>query len=298
MRFFSSLNKKIVLFLTLFFLSYNLYGENVDNEERVIKLYIATFNRAPDKAGLDYWVNEMKNNGWSLEMVAQSMFMQKETKELYPEGTSTEDFIKAVYKNTLNRVADKSGIEYWKKELESGNISKEHFIIAIINGANGDDIKVLNNKTKIGEYFAIEKGKNDLSLSKSIMKIVSLERNSINVAKDKIDNKNSSKRVLISYGNRGEIYLKWWKSDSSEATLYNSSTKTLDNANPILSKSEIGYYNITCKPFKKVNEGVEYKCGDKSIKIYNNKTNYILLKRDTIEVIGTINILKIENRGV
>ncbi|WP_367278395.1 DUF4214 domain-containing protein [Sulfurimonas sp.] len=42
----------------------------------VCKLYVATFNRAPDAAGLSYWVN---NSGLSIEGIAQSFFDQPET---------------------------------------------------------------------------------------------------------------------------------------------------------------------------------------------------------------------------
>ncbi len=50
------------------------------NRENVAKLYVATFDRAPDAAGLDYWVN----TPLSLEEIAQSSFDQDETKTLYP----------------------------------------------------------------------------------------------------------------------------------------------------------------------------------------------------------------------
>ena len=155
-----------------------------DEEKQVIELYIATFNRAPDKAGLDYWVGEMKNRHWTLEDVASSFFDQKETKELYPEDTTLEDFINTVYLNVLNRQSDKGGVKYWKEQLEKGNITKQKFIISIINAAKSPtggkkDKKVLENKVEAGLYFAIDMGLNDATLAKNIVREVTDDETSL-----------------------------------------------------------------------------------------------------------------------
>ena len=49
--------------------------------EQVAELYVATFNRAPDAEGLDYWVNA---SGLTIEGIAQSFFDQPETQAKYP----------------------------------------------------------------------------------------------------------------------------------------------------------------------------------------------------------------------
>ena len=49
-------------------------------QENVTKLYVAFFGRAPDQAGLNYWVT---NSGLSLEGITQSFFDQQETKDKY-----------------------------------------------------------------------------------------------------------------------------------------------------------------------------------------------------------------------
>ena len=72
------------------------------NEREVVKLYVATFNRAPDTPGLWYWVYD---SGLPLAGVAESFFQQPETQALYPPGSSTDSFIKAVYRNLFNREA-------------------------------------------------------------------------------------------------------------------------------------------------------------------------------------------------
>ncbi len=169
---------KIIITLVLSALfSINLYAQEPTNES-VTKLYIATFDRAPDKAGLEYWVNESK---LSLENIATSFFDQPETKNLYPTGTSTEAFIEAIYTNLFKRDPDTAGAEYWKKDLESGVVNKSVFILAVVNGAKDDDATLLANKTEVGLKF-VESGSNDVIKAKEIMANITKDDATVNDA--------------------------------------------------------------------------------------------------------------------
>ncbi len=176
-----------IIFLLSLFNTILLANEITKEREEIIKLYIATFNRAPDFAGLEYWYSEMENKNWTLEMVAKSMFHQEETKRVYPKSSNLTFFINSIYKNVLNREADKDGLEYWIKEIESGNIERENMIISLLNGAIGDDIKTLYNKIEIAKYFAVEKRLNDVEVATLIMKMITDKNSSVDFAKKRID---------------------------------------------------------------------------------------------------------------
>lgn len=142
----------------------------IPTQENVTKLYVATFNRAPDAGGLNYWVNDA---GLQLEQIAQSFFDQSETQEAYPPSSSNRDFVEAVYQNLFNRASESDGLAYWVAELDSGRIEKSVFIQAVINGAQnteeyGNDATILTNKTTVGLAFADE-GLNDTTDAKEIM---------------------------------------------------------------------------------------------------------------------------------
>ena len=109
----------------------------------VTRLYLATFERSPDIEGLNYWLQTTL----SLEEIAMSFFDQDETKKKYPEGTTTKEFINAVYSHLFNRVPDSEGFDYWNKELDEKTILQSTFILAIINGALDNDKKILEDKT-------------------------------------------------------------------------------------------------------------------------------------------------------
>lgn len=147
----------------------------------VTKLYVATFNRAPDAEGINYWAN----SGMSIENIAQSFFDQSETQILYPAGTANSSFVTSVYANLFNRAPDTDGLNYWVQELDSGNISKQNFILAVINGAQNTEISqdatILTNKQTVGLYF-IEQGLNDITLARDIMEDIDATQASIDTS--------------------------------------------------------------------------------------------------------------------
>jgi len=153
------------------------------NERDVIKLYVATFDRAPDTPGLWYWVYD---SGLTLEEVAESFFDQPETQALYPSGTSTDAFITAVYQNLFKREPDSAGLEYWRTELDSGRIPRGRFILAVINGALGKDREILENKTEVGQYFAL-RNLTDMNFAKRVMQNVDDTDESVVQAEKMID---------------------------------------------------------------------------------------------------------------
>ena len=105
--------KNIILSILIFF-SLSYASESHPTKEEVAKLYVATFNRAPDSTGLLYWTDSSR---LTLSQIAQSFFDQPETQALYPAGTSNRDFIRSVYANLFNREPDASGWDYWENEL-------------------------------------------------------------------------------------------------------------------------------------------------------------------------------------
>ncbi|MBL0721597.1 MAG: DUF4214 domain-containing protein [Sulfurovum sp.] len=168
--------KRVILGTTiLLLLSSGVLLSEEATKENVAGLYVATFDRAPDGAGLDYWVEK---SDLSLEGIATSFFEQNETKELYPDGLDETDFIVSVYDNTFDRAGDEAGVDYWRKGLRDGSLSKQQFILAVLNGAKGEDRALLENKTDVGLAFA-ESNETDVSLAKDLMIDISADRGSI-----------------------------------------------------------------------------------------------------------------------
>ncbi len=134
--------KRLLLTLLLFTA---VLSATISTRESVAKLYIATFDRAPDAAGLEYWLK----SSLSLEEISASFFGQEETRKKYPDGFSDEDFIIEVYVNLFEHAPDSEGFNYWLAQLGGGYVTRANFILALINGAKGDDAEILENKTDI-----------------------------------------------------------------------------------------------------------------------------------------------------
>ena len=127
----------------------------------VLELYTAYFNRAADTAGVDYWVNEMVSKNWTMLDVAASFADQDEFSDVYG-GLNNSQIVTTVYNNVLGRSPDQSGEDYWVGQLESGAISVENLITAVINAAtevvNGEPVNavdkdMVDNKTAASEYL-------------------------------------------------------------------------------------------------------------------------------------------------
>jgi len=174
--------KKILLSLLLLTA---LLNATAPTQESVAKLYVATFDRAPDAVGLTYWLDD---SGLSSEQITMSFFDQEETQEKYPSGTATSLFVETVYVNLFNRAPNDTGLEYWIAELDSGRISRSVFILAVINGALGDDAVILENKMIVGLAFA-NAGYSSITFAKSIMYEVSESPASVDKALSIIENK-------------------------------------------------------------------------------------------------------------
>lgn len=124
-------------------------------QNQVAELYVATFNRAPDAAGLYYWVNGAFGGKATIEQIAESFFDQPETQELYPAGNSDAEFVNAIYMNLFNRPADAEGLAYWTGPGGlGGGMHRSVMIEALKNGATGSDRAIIDNKTEAGLYFA------------------------------------------------------------------------------------------------------------------------------------------------
>lgn len=84
----------------------------------VNRLYQAYFDRAPDREGLFFWVNWIRD-GRTLGQVSDEFARSAEFERTY--GTlSDEDFIDLVYTNVLGRPADARGRAFWIERMATG----------------------------------------------------------------------------------------------------------------------------------------------------------------------------------
>ena len=119
----------------------------------VAKLYIAMFDRAPEKAGLDYWYNEAES-GKTLAQIADEMAAAaKAYPDIYPQyanynpddADSVKAVINDVYKILFNKddTTDAKGVNYWVDQITSGKMDLGTAVVTLEKAAeeylNSDD---------------------------------------------------------------------------------------------------------------------------------------------------------------
>jgi subtilisin family serine protease len=126
--------------------------------EIIGRYYVGYYNRAPDPAGFEFWINAL-NNGTSTLEIANFFADQVETRALYPyfsdpSSSTPAEFITSIYQNLFNREPDDAGAAYWLDELTSGRVNTGQMIEAIIGGAvTNPDMAVVQNKVSAGIYW-------------------------------------------------------------------------------------------------------------------------------------------------
>ena len=129
----------------------------------ITQIYIGYFNRAPDPAGLNYWVGDLQG-GMPVATIAENFARQGEAVSTYaylanPVGGSADAFLTSVYNNLFNHAPDAAGLSYWKGELAAGK-PVGRMIIDIISGAQGSDKTVIDNKVAVAQSYVAQIGGN------------------------------------------------------------------------------------------------------------------------------------------
>ena len=162
------------------------------NRLLLAELYTAYFNRAPDAAGLAYWVDELDRGAMTLGSIASNWVrFQPEFTQTYGANPDSDTLISQVYTNVLGRSPDSAGRTYWKTDLDSGVIAVDKFVLAIVNGAkastgSANDAALLNNKAQVGVKVA-DSGINDIELAVKALEAVTSDTTTVDIVSDIVD---------------------------------------------------------------------------------------------------------------
>ncbi|UWR39434.1 DUF4214 domain-containing protein [Sulfitobacter sp. W074] len=134
----------------------------------LVALYAGYFNRAPDPAGLQFWIDQI-DGGREFNTIAADFATSAEATALYPYLTapdvaSPSTFITSIYQNLFNRTPDQAGLDFWTDVLAQGSVSVadmiEEIIIGAVDAPNATpatfDATTLENKIEVGLDFAVD----------------------------------------------------------------------------------------------------------------------------------------------
>ena len=84
------------------------------------RLYQAAFARTPDMPGVAFHMNDMENNGLSIQQIASNFMASPEFKTQYGENLSDDAYINALYQNVLGRGASDDEVAYYQDHFDRG----------------------------------------------------------------------------------------------------------------------------------------------------------------------------------
>jgi hypothetical protein len=128
---------------------------------QIQQLYVAYLGRAADKAGLDYWSQQLNAVPATLTLEnlrANFVNEQAEYKDAYA-GLSRSDTVIKVYNNLFGRAPDAAGLDYWTTGA-GATVNADQLLTAFVNGAATADATVLNNKVLVSEVYTSAAGTN------------------------------------------------------------------------------------------------------------------------------------------
>lgn len=122
--------------------------------QEIAKIYIAAFNRVPDSAGLNNWMNQYTAGLMSYEEIAADFANQAEYQAAYPAYMTDSEYITAIYNNVFGRAPDAEGLQNWINQIANpeisgitrGSVMREMLVAADADG-NTDGMRLDNQAT-------------------------------------------------------------------------------------------------------------------------------------------------------
>ncbi|MBC7802102.1 MAG: DUF4214 domain-containing protein [Gemmatimonadaceae bacterium] len=101
------------------FLDGRMVYDPADPAAQVVRLYQAGLGRAPDQAGLNFWIGNVQR-GVPLADLATAFLTSPEFVGRFGSGLSNQGFVIRVYENVLGRAPDPAGLQFWTGGLDRG----------------------------------------------------------------------------------------------------------------------------------------------------------------------------------
>ena len=113
-------------------------------------VYVALFGRPADPTGLAYF-NTVTNNGANLNAIG-NLASTAEYQSRFT-GLNNIQIINSIYQSLFGRDADLTGLNFFSNALANGSLNINNIAIAILDGAQGNDRTISNNKIAAADLY-------------------------------------------------------------------------------------------------------------------------------------------------
>lgn len=119
------------------------------NAQSIYQAYLAYVGRPPDQSGLDFYASASQASAVadiSASSESSALFLGR-------QSDSLEEQVNEVYTHLFGRRVDSEGASYWVGELQAGRLSSDQLALAVLNGAQNEDVLTIANKLEVIETF-------------------------------------------------------------------------------------------------------------------------------------------------
>jgi len=113
-------------------------------------VYVALFGRPADPTGLAFF-NTATNNGADLTAIGDLSATQ-EYKDRF-DGQNNAQIVASIYQSLFNRDPEAEGLNFFVNALNTGSLNINNIAIAILDGAQGSDKTIVDNKIASANLF-------------------------------------------------------------------------------------------------------------------------------------------------
>ncbi len=125
------------------------------HEERVLEAYLAYYGRPADPGGLQYWSNRLRNEGGNINSIINAFGESLEYQQRFGNLSSTQ-LVTNLYQQLFGRNPDSGGLNFYVGKLNSGEWNLQRISLAILDGIQGSDVTIVNNRLSFSKHFVSE----------------------------------------------------------------------------------------------------------------------------------------------
>jgi hypothetical protein len=115
-----------------------------DYYQTVQKVYLAYYGREADLDGLAYWSARLEQASGNLDGIIEAFANSAEAERRYGDRSDTEK-ISVIYQSLFDRDPDPGGLQFYRDQLERGEMTQATIMLDILNGAQDQDLKAIND---------------------------------------------------------------------------------------------------------------------------------------------------------
>jgi len=125
-------------------------------ENRVLDAYISYYGRVASAGELSWWADRMDvQGGGNIQFIIQGFGVSDEYTRRF--GNKTNDaLVDNLYNQMYARHAEPAGLNWYVTELATGRKTLASIALAILDGTDGVDAPVLDNRRKVARHFAFK----------------------------------------------------------------------------------------------------------------------------------------------